>query len=161
SIDLQIDESEKLSGFVKPLARTAAEYELNSTLSTDGLVRHVLRHHTGEEVINEIKWNELYPQPGLFDLHPSCGPLKATILFYLRDAAEVKKFDYKITDLRRYLDTFRGIRLYRDGFQIKPYGSKGNDWLDLDSRKQRSPEGVGRKLGYYRVSNNQLIGTVV
>ncbi len=161
SIDLQIDESKPLSGLVKPLARTAAEYELNSSLSPDGLIRHVLRHHTGEEVRNEMRWSDLDSQPGLFDIDPSCGPMKATILFYLRDGAEARKFDYKITDLRRYLDTFRGIRLYRDGFQIKPYGSKGNDWLDLDSRKQRSPEGVGQDLGRYRVSNNQLIGTVV
>ncbi len=161
SIDLQIDENNDLSGFVKPLVRAAAEYELNSSLSLDGRICHVLRHHSGEEVRNELNWQELDSQLGLFDLEPSCGPLKATILFYLRDSGEAKKFDYKITDLRRYLDTFRGIRLYRDGFQIKPYGSKGNDWLDLDSRKQRSPEGVGQDLGRYRVSNNQLIGAVV
>jgi signal transduction histidine kinase len=118
-----------------------------------------LRHRSGEETISELSWSELEPQLHLFDFEPACGPIEATILFYLRNQ-EANKLDYKLEDLRRYLDTFRGIRLYRDGFQIKPYGSKGNDWLDLDSRRTLSPEGVGQELGRYHVSNNQLIGTV-
>lgn len=159
SILLQIDEYSELSGPIKPLARAIAEYELIISMSKDGLIRHTLKHQSGDVKVQELHWRDLVP-PSLFDMGPSCGPVKATILFYLRGNSEVKLFDYTVTDLRRYLDTFRGIRLYRDGFHIKPYGSKGDDWLGLDGRKQRSPEGVGQDIGRYHVSNNQLIGTV-
>ncbi len=164
SIRLHIDTQPDLSGPVEPLVRAAAEYELQSTLDLPGRVRHVLRHRSGVEVVRDAEWSTVQPQDDtqlrLFDLEPACGPLESTILFYLRVAGDGSTLDYTLTDLRRYLNTFRGIRLYRDGFQIKPYGSKGDDWLGLDGRKQRSPEGVGQQIGQYRVSNNQLIGTI-
>jgi signal transduction histidine kinase len=160
-IELLIDENEELSGVVKPMMREAAEYELQSKVKADGTVTHTLRHRSGDVNTKVLDWVDIKPQKRLFDEGPACGPVEATVLFYLRDAVRDKRFEYGLTALRRYLDTFRGIRIYRDGFQVKPYGSKGNDWLGLDSRKQVSPEGPGQDLGRYKVSNNQLIGTVL
>lgn len=160
SINLQIDECEDLSGPVKPLVRAEAEYELNSRIDSNGHIHHVLRHRSGEEVTKEVSWSQVDAQLRLTRQGPVCGPVEAKILFYLNESKQIKNFEYKQADLQRYLKTFRGVRIYRDGFQIKPYGSKGNDWLELDARKHASLGGVRGKIGAYRVNNRQIIGTV-
>jgi signal transduction histidine kinase len=164
SIELIVEGRDDLSGTIEPLIREAAEYELHSSILSDGTVEHILKHHTGERTVGVYSWEEVSPQaatPLFKGLLPDCGPLKAVVLFYVRDNSVGKGLGFDVTKLRRYLKTFGGIRIYRDGFQIKPYGSRGNDWLSLDDRKTRSPEGVGQELGSYKVSNGQLVGTVI
>ena len=41
------------------------------------------------------------------------------------------------TLLRKILKDKGGIRVYRNGFRVPPYGDLNNDWLDLDSRSAR------------------------
>ena len=63
-------------------------------------------------------------------------------------------------DLR---DTFGGIKIYRDRFRVRPYGepnSSAFDWLQLDRRKTASPAGVGSAKGIWRVSAEQILGSV-
>ena len=81
-----------------------------------------------------------------------CGDLQITIYYFLRDAS--LKFDgLKASEAKAVLDTFCGVKIYRDGFRVRPYGEEGNDWLLLDKIKISDPHG-------YRVGNNQVIGVV-
>ena len=59
----------------------------------------------------------------------------------------------KASEAKAVLDTFCGVKIYRDGFRVRPYGEEGNDWLLLDKIKISDPHG-------YRVGNNQVIGVV-
>jgi signal transduction histidine kinase len=44
-------------------------------------------------------------------------------------------------DLREVLDRQGGIRVYRNGFRVLPYGSEHDDWLGLDAEyRRRDPE---------------------
>lgn len=64
------------------------------------------------------------------------------------------------TDVR---DTFGGIKIYRDSFRVRPYGdpkSSAFDWLQLARRKNASPAGVGDERGLWRVSADQMLGSV-
>ncbi|TLX72999.1 hypothetical protein E9993_16165 [Labilibacter sediminis] len=54
--------------------------------------------------------------------------------------------------LKQYLDEQGGVRVYRDGLRINEYGEKGNDWLNLDSRRVNTPT---KKL-----SNNIVLAVV-
>ena len=74
-----------------------------------------------------------------------------------------KKYPYNSVDSayrRNWLKKFRGIKIYRDNFRVRPYGEDGNDWLGLGERQGRSPGGPGQKLGGYRVRPNQISGSV-
>lgn len=51
------------------------------------------------------------------------------------------------------IDEWCGIHIYRDGIRLFPYGEKGYDWLELDSRSVRMPS--NRFL-----SNDNIIGLV-
>jgi len=82
---------------------------------------------------------------------PRCGPF--SIRFYVWD---LDPTDLKETvTRRRYEAEIRpriGVRIYRDGFRVWPYGEPGNDWLKLDSRRVNNPTKC--------VSNNQILGIV-
>ncbi len=74
-----------------------------------------------------------------------------------------KKYPYNSVDSayrKNWLKKFRGVKIYRDNFRVRPYGEEGNDWLGLGERQGRSPGGAGQKLGGYRVRPNQISGAV-
>lgn len=60
-------------------------------------------------------------------------------------------------------DTFGGLKIYRDSFRVRPYGepkSSSYDWLQLARRKTLSPAGVASEKGTWRVSADQMIGSI-
>lgn len=58
-----------------------------------------------------------------------------------------------IQEVQEWLREFGGVHLYIRGFRVSPYGNPGNDWLDLNLRRARSPE--------LRPSTNNAIGRIV
>lgn len=89
----------------------------------------------------------------------SIGPVQLELRYYIRSGVDLKGFT--LTQLRDYLDTFGGVRIYRDNVRVKPYGSPNHpegDWLGLSERKVRNPAGAGRSD--FRIAANQLVGVV-
>lgn len=82
-----------------------------------------------------------------------CGEFKMHLYYFVRDQKYLKIGTIAQSIARKILDAFCGVKVYRDGFRIRPYGDAGNDWLLLDSRKIKDTHG-------YLVGNNQLIGEV-
>lgn len=93
--------------------------------------------------------SEEYEQPLL------CGNVETEIYFFLRDANNLSNAGagYNFRFALKVLDSYCGIKIYRDNFRVKPYGEVGNDWLFLDQKKVKDTHG-------YLVGNNQVIGVV-
>lgn len=97
------------------------------------------------------------------DRYHSVGPFDMK-LYYLKNqnstVAIIKNF--KSRKRGKLLKDFSGIKIYRDSFKVRPYGDEGQfyDWLDLSGRVQRSPAAASHESGNWRVSPNQLIGSV-
>ncbi len=81
-----------------------------------------------------------------------CGDLQITLYYFLRDKS-LKFEGLKANEAKAVLDAFCGVKIYRDGFRVRPYGEEGDDWLLLDRTKIKDPHS-------YRVGNNQVIGVV-
>ena len=81
-----------------------------------------------------------------------CGDFDIELYYFLRDAS-LKHEGLKVTEVKDILDAFCGVKIYRDGFRVRPYGEEGNDWLLLDHKKIKDTHS-------YRVGNNQVIGVV-
>ncbi|WP_322981271.1 ATP-binding protein [Pseudomonas sp. C11] len=70
-----------------------------------------------------------------------------------------KNFD--VTKRRRWLQNSGGVRIYRDGFRVRPYGepnTQGSDWLLLGQRVAANPA-AAKRIGW-RVPPQQLAGTI-
>lgn len=72
-----------------------------------------------EYVINEIKSDVLNSASFKFNAH------------YFTFGIGTSKY------LLKYIDENGGIKLYRNGFYVAPYGNKFNDWLGLDDSARR------------------------
>lgn len=72
-----------------------------------------------------------------------------------------KKFDSR--SRKQWLDSFAGIKIYRDGFRVRPYGEVSGpafDWLGLGQRKASSPASVAKPEGGYRIEPENISGVV-
>lgn len=59
----------------------------------------------------------------------------------------------KKTDMQRWLKSFGGVSIYHRGVRVSPYGDEGNDWLDMNLGRARSPE--------HRPSTNNSIARII
>ncbi len=95
------------------------------------------------------------------------GPFEFVFYYIKRSNRETEKFALKNIDSSKrklWLDQFGGIKLYRDGFRVRPYGevnSNSFDWLDLGGRSSVSAEGPGQKNGSrWKVESQQVFGVI-
>lgn len=73
------------------------------------------------------------------------------------------KYPYRLfspTHRRSWLKRNIGVKIYRDGFRVRPYGENGDDWLHLSDRYAKNPVGAGHRKGGYHIRQNQIVGAV-
>ncbi|WNY23717.1 hypothetical protein MmiHf6_10310 [Methanimicrococcus hongohii] len=84
--------------------------------------------------------------------------------YFLKNAKSTVEIvnDINVRGRKNLLENFSGIKLYRDNFKVRPYGDDGAlyDWLSLGERVIKSPAAASHDSGMWRVSPNQLIGSV-
>jgi signal transduction histidine kinase len=155
------DEAPELSGVITSPMAAVAEYKLVSELSADGEIHHALTHRSGETVEDSRQWHEAFDGVAEDD-RPACDPLRFTLYFYLREASSLRGTGIKKAELLHFLDRFQGVRIYRDGFRVKPYGDprSDKDWLGLNARRVRSPGGPGHPIGEWKLAENQVVGSI-
>jgi signal transduction histidine kinase len=92
------------------------------------------------------------PDDSAKDLEIRCGPFE--VRFYCWD---LSLSDQKAVfgDTEVYKEIIRpntGVRVFRDGFRVLPYGNADNDWLSMDLERVRRFE--------ESISRNQVIGVI-
>lgn len=103
-------------------------------------------------------WSEFVKDEGMI---PECGPLKFEFYFFHRGELDAPGQSLTLPKLTQFLQSNQGIRIYRDGFRVKPYGEPNGegDWLRLGYRRTINPEGVKQK-GNWKLGYNQVVGAV-
>lgn len=90
------------------------------------------------------------------------GPFQ-TELYFLKNTNSTFEIVKPIVSAKRkgILANYSGVKLYRDGFKVRPYGEEGAsfDWIGLNERAIKSPGAVSSD-GAWRVRTNQIIGAV-
>ena len=89
------------------------------------------------------------------DMWRAFGGCEVQIYVYPRNT-RYEEWDnyYKLLKLSYVKENVRqncGLKIYRDGFWVSPYGGPGNDWMELDAARVQSN---------LRVGNTQIIGFV-
>ncbi len=126
----------------------AAEYRLSATLR-DGRTQALLRdwrgetlHHGDHAGVASKSWKGGYGAPDAdFDLW-----------VYILSKETFSTRASTVGEVKAWLSAFGGVHLYENGVRVAPYGDPGNDWLDLNLARVRSPE--------LRPSTNTSIGRV-
>lgn len=61
-----------------------------------------------------------------------------------------------VSEVREWLNQVGGVHVYEDGIRVPPYGGPGDDWLEINLRRARSPEmrpSTNTAVGLVRLSN--------
>lgn len=142
-------------------------FELDS-MKSEGFSRE-----TFEKGVREITRHLSVLSPGLTDVDESdildnIGEfefvfyfMKATTSKDDREIFLTRSFNSKLR--KTWFDQFGGIKLFRDNFRVRPYGEPDGpafDWLRLGERASRSPAGIGKKDGGWRIRPNQIAGII-
>jgi signal transduction histidine kinase len=118
----------------------------------------------GKPIEKILSFNEIIGSKE--NIENTIGDFEGTLYYAKLNApkAEREKYYYKdITGRPDIRSTFGGIRIYRDGFRVRPYGdpkSSSNDWLMLAARKNKSPAGISHETGSWRVNGDQMHGSI-
>ena len=71
---------------------------------------------------------------------------------------EIFAYDFSVskttTEIKKYIENFMGVKLYRNNFRILPYGSVDNDWLDMTGYNSRIKSIIFKKhttTGYVKI----------
>lgn len=150
-IFLEIPGCPQFSGEVQPPALILQpKYLLRGTLDEKGTF-------SGNFLVDGHLMNKfLNHKLGGKDAIPICGPFQVEIRAWDRDRPGLEplmeRYSMSIQEIRRTLNNYCGVSIYRDGFRVYPYGQKGNDWLNLDIRSRQNPP---RNL-----ANNQIVAAI-
>ena len=101
----------------------------------------------------------------------SCGELKLDYKVYDKDPSGIEIImnfingsrDTKLTktEVKNTLIEQSGISIFRNDFRIRPYGDKGYDWLNLDSKRVQNPSmsiGSEQINGKISIESEELSG---
>lgn len=86
------------------------------------------------------------------EINSDCGPITYEAFIFLKDKRLYRSLPVEKKDMDDYLSAFCGVKIYRDGFRILPFGDPDNDWLELNAKRTSSPE--------HRIGTQNVIGIV-
>ena len=149
-----------LDGIIEPPEELLeqAYWKVEGTIDDAGMVQISMTASQRAQEYHQqmVPWREFIK--GYGDT-PQCGPLSFQLFFYRRNRDEEEPTILRPA-LEQFLDNNQGVRIYRDGFRVKPYGEPNGegDWLRLAYRRMQNPKGI--KQGSWRVGYNQIVGAV-
>ena len=137
----------------------AAEWKLIAKFDKKRYVSYTMSsdQHEKNFELKPVPWSKKFRHT---TEQPLCGPLKFEMYFFPRRAVDLGEVGFSQAQIRNFLNSNQGIRIYRDAFRVKPYGEPTGegDWLKLSYRRQQHPSGVAQ--GNWRVGSNQVVGAV-
>jgi signal transduction histidine kinase len=137
----------------------AAEWQIIAEINKESKVSYTMSSPQFANIFTLLQtpWSERFK--GKND-SSECGSLRFEMYFYPRKDVNIEDISFSRKQVSDFLDVNQGVRIYRDGFRVKPYGQPNGegDWLTLSYRRQQSPGGVTQNG--WRVGYNQVVGAV-
>ncbi|RYG30432.1 histidine kinase, partial [bacterium] len=143
--ELMVVDYADLAAKVRQSYFSDAEYRIQALLDEGGRARFRLLDWKGE-VLHEQTPESVYAAPAFaFDLW-----------VFILEGGRFSTKSATMKEVKAWLGQVGGVHIYEDGIRVPPYGGAGDDWLDLNLRRARSPEmrpSTNTAVGRVRVSN--------
>ncbi len=144
---LKAPEFADLEGLVRSRYFDDADYHLHAEIDKNGQAHANVTDWKGQTLF-EANHKELSSPPN--ELY-HCPATEFDLWAFILDSENFSaRHTSTIREVRNWLQTFGGVHLYQNGLRVNPYGNPGNDWLDMNLQRARSPE--------HRPSTNTSIG---
>ncbi len=132
-----------------------APYKIVATISENGYSGKVSVRQERDIIFEEkIDFSDVVMENG--EKWTPFGKCKLTIYFFpgqskYEDWNKYYKKSLNINNIRQTLSDLHGVKIYRDGFWVRPYGELNDDWLSLEGERVQAN---------YKIGNSQVIGFV-
>lgn len=133
---------------------TTSDYEVSGEFDDAGQFKGTMTIRGDRQEPYKISL-EVPPEPE----EAPCGRVKVQLYIFDREAGIIKQTmqnaglgSMTATEARNVLNEIAGVAIYRDGFRVRPYGDRENDWLTLDTRRVNDPS--------LRIGHNQVAGFI-
>lgn len=131
-------------------------YSLVGEIKSEGVLEYTYKfsHPSHPELKRTESGRTILLQPDDFPENriPACGPFKLTFHSWELTSEDKRLLFGSVNFFRDVVEKQTGVKVYRDGFRVLPYGDEGNDWLGLDQRRNR-------RFALH-IGRNQLIGFI-
>lgn len=139
-----------LEALVRSRYFTDAEYHLRASVDGRGFASAAVLDWRGQKLfdakhddLTEARSNQPY----------RCPKLEFDLWVFILDNDTFSTRQSSLGEVKAWLTSFGGVHVYANGLRVTPYGDPGNDWLDMNLSRARSPE--------ERPSTNTVIGRVM
>lgn len=157
--ELLASEYEDLEALVRARYFRDAEYHLRAKVDIDGRANAHVKDWKGEDLF-EARHEEIATRK-----HGSaygCPPATFDLWVFILNQETFSTRTSTVGDVRGWLSEFGGVHFYYNGLRVSPYGNPGDDWLEMNLRRVRSPEerpGTNTSIGRLDVTDrgNRLI----
>lgn len=149
-IELTVDGNKQVVGSPIKHLKEFVETEIKVVIDDEG--KPVVRScRSGSVHLKRIQFRDFSERK----LTPSLAGATIYLQFFRRpEATKHLKTIVEDTMVGTLLDRYQGVRIFRDGINVPPYGLSGNDWAALE--KLRTQQGAKTMVP----GNSQLIGEV-
>lgn len=103
--------------------------------------------------VKDWKNEDLFVTDSLLSNRYETVPIRFELWVFVLNSTTFVNRNITITDIRNWLKEFGGVSIYQNNIRVAPYGDEGNDWLDINLQRAKSPE--------ERPSTNTVIGRVI
>ncbi len=150
---LKAPEYSDLEAIVQKRYFDDAEYHLVGSVNADGRATASVVDWRGE-ILFSADHDELTASRERHEYR--CSNVEFDLWVFILNRATFLTRSSTLGEVRNWLQEFGGVHLYHNGLRVMPYGNPGNDWLDMNLRRVRSPEerpGTNTAIGRVRVSD--------
>ena len=134
---LKAPEFGDLEALVKNRYFKDAEYHLIARVDKSGKAHATVTDWRGQELfsadhkdLNSKSEEKSY----------KCPPAEFDLWIFILNQATFSTRSSTLNEVKTWLQTFGGVHLYQNGLRVNPYGNPGNDWLEMNLSRVRSPE---------------------
>ncbi len=151
---LEVPEYKDLESLLKKKYFEDADFHLVSSVDDEGIASAKVVDWKGQTLF-EADHKTLRGEKGE---KYACPPAKFDLWAFILSDSKFSPKSVTIKEVREWLKAFGGVHLYENNLRVDPYGNEGNDWLDMNLLRVKSPEeapGTNTSIGRVMVSETE------
>ena len=135
--ELLAPEYEDLEAIVRARYFDDAEYHLSAEVNAEGKASAQVKDWRGQDIFGATHKDIAIQRHGKKYAGP---PATFDLWVFILNQQTFSTRKSSMGEVQAWLREFGGVHFYYNGLRVSPYGNPGDDWLEMNLRRARSPE---------------------
>ncbi|MBI2282446.1 MAG: ATP-binding protein [Bacteroidetes bacterium] len=132
-----------------------ADYHLAASVNKDGVAVASILDFRGQVLFTADHTEIALKRKGVIY---KCPATTFDLWAFILNSVSFSNRPSTLGEVREWLNEFGGVHVYENGLRVNPYGNPGNDWLDINLARAKSPEerpSTNTSIGVTRIKDSQ------